>query len=169
MYHDILLAYDGSPASREALTQCRSLAINSKANIHLVAVVGPEIYRFPVDGMSVQFDHTREETSADLRRGQAELSAYGLDVQTRLCFGNPAEQIIAIAREIHADLIIVGHRNQTALARWWNGSVGASIVDGAPCSVLVAVNTPVNFARLRRDRGSDRPRLKVEPPASLRF
>jgi nucleotide-binding universal stress UspA family protein len=169
MYRDILLAYDGSPASREALTQCRSLAINGRANIHLVAVVGPELYQFPVDGMTVHLNHSRQEITADLRKGQAELSAYGLDVRTRLCFGNPAEQIIAIAREIHADLIVVGHRNQSALARWWNGSVDGSIVDGAPCSVLVAVNTPINLARSRREHGRDQPRLQVEPPASLRF
>ena len=73
MYRDILLAYDGSPASREALTQCRSLAINGRANIHLVAVVGPELYQFPVDGMTVHLNHSRQEITADLRKGQAEL------------------------------------------------------------------------------------------------
>lgn len=164
MYQDILLAYDGSPESREALTQCRSLAINCNANILLVAVANPEATGFPIDGMTVHFDPSRQDISADLRKGQSELSAYGLDVQIRLCFGNPAEQITAIAREIHADLIVVGHRNQSALARWWNGSVGVSILDSAPCSVLVAVNTPVNFARSQHDRGRVRPRLRIQPP-----
>ncbi|MBC7135778.1 MAG: universal stress protein, partial [Oceanibaculum nanhaiense] len=63
-----------------------------------------------------------------------------LSVETRLCAGNPAEEIGRMAREIGADLVVVGHREQSALARWWGGSVGASLLAHAPCSVLVAVS-----------------------------
>ena len=45
------------------------------------------------------------------------------------------------AREMNADLIVVGHRDQGTLARWLNGSVGASILHHPPCSVLVAVKS----------------------------
>jgi nucleotide-binding universal stress UspA family protein len=56
-------------------------------------------------------------------------------------YGNPAEQIARSAREMKADLIVVGHRDQSSLARWLNGSVGASILHHPPCSVLVAVKS----------------------------
>ena len=45
-----------------------------------------------------------------------------------------------MVREIGADLVVVGDREQTALARWWSGSVGQSLLAHAPCSVLVAVS-----------------------------
>ena len=45
------------------------------------------------------------------------------------------------AREMNADLIVVGHRDQGTLARWLNGSVGASILHHPPCSVLIAVKS----------------------------
>jgi len=45
------------------------------------------------------------------------------------------------AREMNADLIVVGHRDQGTLARWLNGSVGASILHHPPCSVLVAAKS----------------------------
>ena len=45
------------------------------------------------------------------------------------------------AREMNADLIIVGHRDQGTLARWLNGAVGASVLHHPLCSVLIAVKS----------------------------
>ena len=42
---------------------------------------------------------------------------------------------------LDADLIVLGHRPKSALARWWQGgSVDGELVNHAPCSILVAVN-----------------------------
>ena len=78
-----------------------------------------------------------------LRLLQAPLGALRrrpLLVETRLGRGNPAEEVGRVAHEVGADLIVVGHREQSALARWWRGSVGASLLAHAPCSLLVAVS-----------------------------
>ena len=80
---------------------------------------------------------------ADVRRvlteGAEALRRAGLSVDTRLAAGNPAEEIGRMAHEVGADLVVVGHREQSAMARWWHGSVGASLLAHAPCSLLVAV------------------------------
>ncbi|NUZ07479.1 universal stress protein [Piscinibacter koreensis] len=57
-----------------------------------------------------------------------------------LAHGNAAEEIGRVAREVGADLLVVGHREQGRLSRWWRGSVGASLLTHAPCSILVAVS-----------------------------
>ena len=45
-----------------------------------------------------------------------------------------------MARDLSVDLIVVGHNQKTTFAaRWWKGSVGASLLDHAPCSVLIAL------------------------------
>lgn len=149
MYHDILLAYDGTRDSREALIQGTRLARACGARVLLLAVTFPERSVLPVEGMSLIVEHERKKIMADLNDGLLALQAQGLTSDARLCVGEPADKIVSVAREIGADLIVVGHRNQTSLARWWNGSVGASVLERAPCSVLVAVKTPINLAAAR--------------------
>src|SRR3989344_3277126 len=49
----------------------------------------------------------------------------------------PVEEICRSAKEVGADLIVLGHNQTTSFAaRWWKGSVGASLLDYAPCSIL---------------------------------
>jgi nucleotide-binding universal stress UspA family protein len=142
MYRTILLAYDGSRQGREALDQGAELASLCRARVHLLAVVTHEAgvalaeAATPSDLPEREYRRVQEmlEAGADRLR-QAELS-----VETHLAAGNPAEVIGRVAREVDADLIVVGHREQSALARWWRGSVGASLLAHAPCSVLVAVS-----------------------------
>jgi nucleotide-binding universal stress UspA family protein len=52
--------------------------------------------------------------------------------------GAPAQQIAAVAEEIGAGLVVVGHRRSGPLARWWFGSVGTYLTDQLRCSVLIA-------------------------------
>jgi len=40
---------------------------------------------------------------------------------------------------VGANLIVVGHREQSTFARWWSGSTGATLLGVAPCSVLIAI------------------------------
>jgi nucleotide-binding universal stress UspA family protein len=62
--------------------------------------------------------------------------------------GNPAEAIVAYAREAGASLIVMGTRGAKALDRSGLGSVADRVVHAAPCPVLtiqapdVALGTP---------------------------
>jgi nucleotide-binding universal stress UspA family protein len=58
----------------------------------------------------------------------------------KLVRGQPAEEIGKYAEEIGADLIVVGHRRQSAFDRWWSGPKGAYLMDHTDCSLLVARN-----------------------------
>lgn len=142
MYRRIVLAYDGTRAGREALRQGTDLAILCKAQVCLLAVVAPELGIALAEAAAPSDlpEREREEVRRVLMEGAEELRCAGLSVETRLGAGNPAEEIGCVAREIGADLVVVGHREQTALARWWGGSVGASLLAHAPCSLLVAVS-----------------------------
>jgi nucleotide-binding universal stress UspA family protein len=139
MYQRILLAYDGSPDGREALAQARSLASMCGATVHLLAIIDPSENMLIVEGMSFIPDNQRFAAQAMLDAGVRRLESGGCSATNDVRYGNPAEQIVLSAREMKADLIIVGHRDQGALARWLNGSVGASILHHPPCSMLVAV------------------------------
>ncbi|WP_420404234.1 universal stress protein [Nisaea sp.] len=142
MYRTILLAYDGTRQGREALDQGAELAQLCQARVYLLAVVAHELGVALAEAAAPSDLPEREyqEVRRVLMEGAEELRRAGLAVETRLGTGNAAEEIGRVAHEVAADLIVVGHREQSALARWWRGSVGASLLAHAPCSLLVAVS-----------------------------
>jgi nucleotide-binding universal stress UspA family protein len=141
MYQKILLAFDGSPDGREALVQAENLALACGATVHLLAIIDPSESMLIVEAMSFTPDNQRFVVQTVLDEGVKRLRRAGCTAISELKYGKPTEQIILSAREIDADLIIVGHRDQGTLARWLNGSVGESILHQPPCSLLVAVKS----------------------------
>lgn len=141
MYQRILVAYDGSADGREALAQAKKLASASRATVRLLAIIDPSDNMLVVEGMSFISDNERFVLQSVLDAGVKRLQGVGCTATNDLRYGNPAEQIILSAREMNADLIVIGHRDQGTLARWLNSSVGASVLHHPPCSVLVAVRS----------------------------
>jgi nucleotide-binding universal stress UspA family protein len=160
MYQKILLAFDGSPDGREALAQAETLASVCGATVHLLAILDPSESMLIVEAMSLIPDNQRFVIEAVLDEGAKRLRRAGCTATSELKYGKPTEQIILSAREINADLIVVGHRDQGTLSRWLNGSVGESILHEPPCSVLVAVKserrasnvTPIQQLKVRGER-----------------
>tara|TARA_R110000787_G_scaffold131798_9_gene243896 strand:+ start:3431 stop:3871 length:441 start_codon:yes stop_codon:yes gene_type:complete len=142
MYRTILLAYDGTRQGREALDQGAKLAQLCQASVYLLAVVAHELGVALAEAAAPSDLPEREyqEVRRILMEAAETLQTSGLPVETRLAAGNPAEEIGRVASEVGAELIVVGHREQTVLARWWGGSTGASLLAHAPCSLLVAVS-----------------------------
>ena len=85
------------------------------------------------------FDEEANRTAeAELRGVTDELSGDGLDVEVRqLVRGNePAEDLIAVAAETDADLIVIGLRRRTPVGKLILGSNAQRILLDAPCPVL---------------------------------
>jgi len=143
MYRTILLAYDGTRQGHEALDQGAELARLCQARVYLLAVVahdlGITLAAAAAAAPSDLPEREYQEVRQILVKAAEILLASGLPVESRLAVGNPAEEIGRVAREVSAELVVVGHREQTAMARWWGGSTGASLLAHAPCSLLVAV------------------------------
>ncbi len=142
MYRTILLAYDGSHEGRLALREGAEVAAACRAKAWLLAVLNLA----PGIALGEGFDtgHVVDRDVARYRRildeGVELLRGHGINAEGRMVQGQPSERIAATAREIGADLIVVGHRNMGRLARWWQGaSVSASLLEQAPCSILVAI------------------------------
>jgi nucleotide-binding universal stress UspA family protein len=51
--------------------------------------------------------------------------------------GDPAEELVSAARELAADLVVVGRRGEGSDGTPLPGSVSAEVVRDAPCDVLV--------------------------------
>jgi nucleotide-binding universal stress UspA family protein len=141
MYERILLAYDGSVEGRTALREGALLAKQCGAQVFLLSVLTNTGTLLMSDavlaGAIVQMEEDFQEI---LNEGVARLKGLGFDPVAKLVRGQPAEEIGKYAREVGADLIVVGHRRQNAFDRWWSGPKGAYLMDYTDCSLLVARN-----------------------------
>jgi nucleotide-binding universal stress UspA family protein len=72
---------------------------------------------------------------------QIEAPAEGVQLERRLEEGDPAAEIVRVAKEIGADLIVMGTHGRTGLGRLLMGSVAERVLRQAPCPVLT-VRTP---------------------------
>lgn len=83
-------------------------------------------------------DDTSQTAEAELQRVTDELSGDGLELEVRqLVRGNePAEDLIAVANDTDADLIVIGLRRRTPVGKLILGSNAQRILLDAPCAVL---------------------------------
>jgi nucleotide-binding universal stress UspA family protein len=58
-------------------------------------------------------------------------------ISTRSLTGDPAEKIIALAKDLHPDLVAIGSRGHGRLAGLLLGSVAQKVLAHAACPVLV--------------------------------
>jgi nucleotide-binding universal stress UspA family protein len=140
MYKRILLAYDGSVEGRTALREGALLARQCSAEVFLLSVVVVDTGILLVPEAAGSFVQNEDDFMDILNEGVARLRRLGFDPVAKLVRGQPAEEIGNFAKQIEADLIVVGHRRQSAFDRWWSGPKGAYLMDYTDCSLLVARN-----------------------------
>jgi nucleotide-binding universal stress UspA family protein len=143
MYKRILLAYDGSASGQQALLDCHEIAQWSHAELTLIAVTPIALTAFgPEAGV---YDQRQEESEklkyqTVLDNGIRQLADAGLSAHGNVVTGDAVIEISRSARQIQADLIVVGHKHLDGwAARWWRGSVSKALIEHAPCSVLVVI------------------------------
>lgn len=144
MYQRILVAYNASKHSAIALREGVDIARMSKGELHVLGIVsntGALAFAETAGGTDVLgMEHKRIQDA--LETVSNDLKDQGLNVTTSVLEGDPANQIIATAYHIKADLTVVGHSNKGGLARWFQGSVGAKLLSDLPCSLLIAAERP---------------------------
>jgi len=141
MYERIVLAYDGTREGLIALREGALLARRFGSKIFLLSVL-PQSEGVRL-AESVAGDLIGQQMTGYkelLARGVAVLKDLGFDPVARLAVGEPAPLIGDFAKEVKADLVVLGHRRQNLLQRWWSGSTGSYISDHVACSVLIGRN-----------------------------
>ena len=143
MYQRILLAYDGSAPGQQALLDCHEIAQWSGSEITLIAVMPLPLNNLGLEGSI--YDETLQESErgryqAILDTGLRKLGDVGLKAGGQVVTGDAVSEINYAARQIKADLIVVGHKHLDGwAARGWRGSVSKALIEQAPCSVLVVI------------------------------
>lgn len=139
MYKRIVLAYDGTREGRNALREGALLALRVGAEIHLLAVVVETPGMRMAEGAQPgAIAYQQESYRAVLDEAVEGLHRMGVQLEAKLVCGEPAQEIAGYARRVAADLVVVGHRRQSLLQRWWSGPSGAYLSDYLSCSLLIA-------------------------------
>ncbi|NBS87324.1 MAG: universal stress protein [Verrucomicrobia bacterium] len=144
MYRNILLAYDGSESGQRALLESQDIAQWSNARLTLVAVVPAD-----TDTLGLGYEYLpafvivpeqKKKYQRLLDDGVSHLTSKGFRATGSLLSGDVVSEIANHAKTIKADLIVVGHRQEKSwVQRWWSNSTAKSLVEVAPCSVLMVV------------------------------
>jgi len=137
-FDTIVLAYDGTERGRKALRHSLAFLRASNADVHLLAVVSVA-GALAAEGFFTEalYAEERERVQAILDEGLHILEGEGIEGTGHIRCGEPARRISELADQVGADLVVVGHLPRGPLARWWQGSVGASLIDLLDCSLLV--------------------------------
>jgi nucleotide-binding universal stress UspA family protein len=144
MYRQILVPFDGSAFSANALPIAAALAKRTGATLHLVLVHDPSSYIPFVSGeVAVPIfdaDMVREQHATDLRLLQAQvdaLTAQGLTVVSHLVEGTTVETLIECGRAVGADLTVMTTHGRGGFKRLQLGSVATEYLTQATSPVLL--------------------------------
>ena len=143
MYPKILLAYDGSSFSDAALRQGAELARICKSELHLLGIVATTAAIAIAEsfGPSDVLGFEQRDLQRIVDAAVRDIRSQGLSVTASVRFGDPAVEILAYAREVDVNLIVLGHKSRGTLTHWLQGSVGAHLLHHLPCSLLVAADS----------------------------
>ena len=142
MFRTILLAYDGTMEGARALREGALLAKTCGCpNVVLLSVApetaGVQMAESVQGGVVAQLIQSHKDL---LDRAVRWMKDRGFNPVARLEIGEPSPTIGRVAREVKADLVVVGHHKQSFLSRWWSGSNDAYLSDHIGCSLLVSCN-----------------------------
>ena len=137
MINKIVVAYDGSEHAARAFELGLDMAAHYSAKVHVLSVV-----RIPEVPDDVETEAIIENASESYEKRFAPLKArsakLGIESSFEVKVGHPAEQIVACADELGAQLIVLGHRGRSGISRWLLGSISKRVLSYAHCSVLIA-------------------------------
>ena len=141
----MLVAHDGRDGGRDALELARVLASceeDSSALVVTVLVTGPRVTEYAL--LDPEAATVTATPLDEARHALAEI-----EVETRAyAGGSPAGLLTNLAEGEDFDLIVIGSPHRGAIGRVVLGSVGESLLSGAPVDVAVA---PAGYARAVHD------------------
>ena len=137
MFHNILVAVDGSPDAEQALTEAIDLAVSEHARLTLIAAVAPlPVTAYAGEALTQLLDDARSEAAAIVRRARERVPD-GVPV-TAVLSEQPVR--VALLRQIaegNHDLVVMGSRGRGGVRAALLGSVSHHVLHHSPVPVLI--------------------------------
>jgi nucleotide-binding universal stress UspA family protein len=140
LVRELAVAVDGTAASLEGLRLAADIARRTGANVTVVHVRhAPVLEEMGAEAGAVSLEETLGSVEEGARRDAMEiLDEASANWRFVVRTGSPGHEIIEAAKELKADLIIVGSKPHSTLRNLVLGSTSQYLVAHSPVHVLVA-------------------------------
>jgi universal stress protein A len=132
----IVVAYDESDAAKRALERAAELAKAFQAEL-IITSIAPIMTNIGRSAGPVDPTDPPEQHVEELNHAKTYLEGEGLQADYVPGLGHPAETIAQVVKERGADLIVLGTREPSAIARLFGQSVSESVAHRVHCDVLM--------------------------------
>jgi nucleotide-binding universal stress UspA family protein len=143
LYSKILVAYDGSEESEEALNHaihlCECFSEASLQVIHIFSIPSIIIGEAMINPSPNLNNELLTEAQAVIERAKAKVARFP-NATVEMIQGNGAKSILTYAEERNSDLIVLGSRGLGGVREFVLGSVSHHVVQHAKIPVLVVKN-----------------------------
>jgi nucleotide-binding universal stress UspA family protein len=146
----ILIATDGSPEARMAVELGIEIASDHEASVVLVQVIPPVRTTEFNPGVRIQAipAELRLRRAVALHDAAQLAGEHGVESTFEVLTGDPADEIVAYADSIDADLVVIGSRRRGVLASALLGSVSREVLRESRRPVLVVKGTRLRIEAL---------------------
>jgi nucleotide-binding universal stress UspA family protein len=139
---NILLATDGSEEAELAALRAVDIAEKTDSELHVVHVGVVPLFLLSYPGTLGYYGKLYEQIEQESRERLRELSwrvkvAGGTVAGSHLRMGAVDLEVVALAKELQADMIVMGCRGHRGIRRTIEGSISDGVIRHAPCPVLV--------------------------------
>lgn len=138
-YQNVIVAIDGSEASKKAFQKAILVANNNDARLIITHVIDARTYgalNVYNESLTIETNKAVEELVQHYAEKASEAGV--TEIVTCIEHGTPKQKITKdIAKKYNADLIICGARGLNAVERLFLGSVSEGLIRNATCDVLV--------------------------------
>jgi nucleotide-binding universal stress UspA family protein len=117
----ILLYYDGTREARSALRHTAELALALNAHADVLAVVDT-VSAVAASGWylsDLACASMQDAALITLREAVDHMEGSGVPVRGHMAHGDVVDSISTHAGMLDSDILVLGHRPRTGLARWW--------------------------------------------------
>jgi nucleotide-binding universal stress UspA family protein len=135
MFRSILACSDGSESSERAVQSAAELASNAGSHLHVVIVRNEDSNQIGDGATAMMWSNPDIDLKDAMDTAMRIASTAGVDISTHSPQGDAAASIVQIAREVNADLIVVGNRGLRS--RFAADSVPGRLAIHSPCSLLI--------------------------------
>jgi nucleotide-binding universal stress UspA family protein len=137
LFKRIVVANDGSEGGRRALAMACDLAKHHRSKLHMISV--EELPDFPasIDEVVEAKEEENHRLHDVLAAARKIAKGKGVKLEIEVVAGHAAASIVARAKAIKADVLVVGFMGHSALYERIIGGTTDRLVRLAPCPVLV--------------------------------
>ncbi|MFZ5632771.1 MAG: universal stress protein [Bacillota bacterium] len=143
MYKKLLVPLDGSMRANVAAEHALELAKCMDSEVllfHVIPALPPYVNKFS-DRLGGAYQQIHDELQATgeeiMEKAKADFGKYGVKIEIKIIWGNPAMEICREAKEGRFDLIVMGSRGLGEIKGYLMGSVSNRVVRHASSPVLI--------------------------------